>query len=128
MEVVGGEVALDGGGVGVGEDCMAELLRVAGNGYGEVAGAGSAGGGGARGGAVGGGEGGGEGERGGGGLAAVEPGELAAGVEHHGGGLRRRAGGDGDGEGDVMVEGELVWGAREGLGGDLLGFEGEDQR
>lgn len=63
---------------------MAEVVGVAGGGYGEVAGLGGAGGGGAGDWAVGGGEAGVEGGGGGGGFLAVEPGELTACVEDHG--------------------------------------------
>lgn len=42
MENLGGEVAFGGGGVGVGESCVAEFVGVAGSGYEEVSGPGPA--------------------------------------------------------------------------------------
>ncbi|CAL4946618.1 unnamed protein product [Urochloa decumbens] len=42
------------------------------------------------------------------GRRAEQPGKLAAGVEHHGDVLRRRADGEGDGEADVVVEPQLA--------------------
>lgn len=105
---------------------MAELFRVAGNGYGEVAGSVPAYGGGAGDWVVG---------LGGewvedkvevGGFFATKPRKLAACVEDHGDLLRRRADGEGDCEGDVVVEGELVGGFWEGPLWEGLCFEGQD--
>lgn len=103
---------------------MAELVGVAGSGYGEVLGPGRTGGRRARDGRVGGGPGRVESGVKVSGFVAVKPRELASSVDDHGNVLWRRSHCDGDCEGDIVMKGKPVWGLWEGPRWNLLSFEG----